>query len=74
VVSSGSADTNRDQRFKSIVLLDQSFGVGQVFGATGTPSAVAVDEQGRVASEVAVGAQGVLDLVRATPLQAKVGL
>jgi hypothetical protein len=36
-----------------------------VFGATGTPSAVAIDEEGRVASEVGVGAPAVLALLGA---------
>lgn len=74
VVSSGSADTNREQRFRSIVLLDQVFGVGRVLGVTGTPSAVAVDEHGYVTSEVVVGAQAVLELIRATPARAGVGV
>jgi thioredoxin-related protein len=65
VVSAGSAEANRDQGFRSPVLLDPVFGVGQVFGATGTPSAVAIDEEGRVASEVGVGAPAVLALLGA---------
>jgi peroxiredoxin len=74
VISSGSADTNRQQRFRSIVLLDQVFGVGRVFGSTGTPSAVAIDEDGRVASEVAVGAQAVMELVGARPARTGAGV
>jgi hypothetical protein len=47
------------------VLLDQSFATGQAFGASGTPSAVLVDAEGKVASEVAVGAPAVLELAGA---------
>jgi hypothetical protein len=45
--------------------LDQQFAVGRAFGASGTPSAVLVDTEGKVASEVAVGAPGVLELAGA---------
>jgi sec-independent protein translocase protein TatA len=47
----------------SPVVLDQQFVVGRAFGAGGTPSAVLVDEEGKIASEVAVGGQeAVLEL------------
>ena len=49
----------------SPVLLDQQFAVGRAFGASGTPSAVLVDAEGKVASEVAVGAPGVLEIAGA---------
>jgi len=52
------------------VVLDQHFAVGRAFGANGTPSAVLVDEEGKVASEVAVGAQAVLELAGANKAQA----
>src|SRR5204862_146021 len=57
VVSGGSADANRRQGFRSRVVLDPSFRVGNAFGAGGTPSAVLIDEDGTVASAVAVGGQ-----------------
>jgi thiol-disulfide isomerase/thioredoxin len=62
IVSSGSVEENRKQGFDSLVLLDQNFGAGNVLGAGGTPSAVIIDEQGMVASEVRVGASEVLAL------------
>jgi hypothetical protein len=37
--------------------------VGRAFGASGTPSAVLVNEHGRIASEVAIGAPSVLELL-----------
>ena len=49
----------------SPMLLDQQFAVGRAFGASGTPSAVLVDAEGKVASEVAVGAPAVLELAGA---------
>ena len=56
-----------------VSVLDQAFGVGRVLGVTGTPSAVAVGEHGRVASKVVVSAHAVLELIRATPARAGVG-
>jgi hypothetical protein len=63
VISSGTPEANRDQGFRSPVLLDGIFGAGVVFGAGGTPSALMIDEAGKVASEVALGAPDVLALV-----------
>jgi hypothetical protein len=48
----------------STVVLDQQFSVGRAFGASGTPSAVLVDKEGKIASGVAVGAPAVLELAR----------
>ena len=62
LVSTGDAERNRAQGIQSTMLLDQSFSVGRQFGASGTPSAVLVDADGRVASNVAVGAPAVLEL------------
>ena len=46
---------------RSSVVLDQpGMSVGRQFGATGTPMGVLVDEEGRIASELAAGAPAVL--------------
>lgn len=63
VISSGTPESNRAQGFRSPVLLDGIFGAGVVFGAGGTPSALVIDENGKVASDVAVGAPDVLAFV-----------
>jgi methylamine dehydrogenase accessory protein MauD len=65
VVSAGSEEANREMGLTAPVLLDQQFATGRAFGASGTPSAVLVDAEGKVASEVAVGAPGVLELAGA---------
>jgi len=65
VVSAGSEEANKEMGLASPVLLDQQFTTGRAFGAAGTPSAVLVDAEGKVASEVAVGAPGVLELAGA---------
>jgi thiol-disulfide isomerase/thioredoxin len=65
VVSAGSEEANREMGLASPVLLDKQFAVGRAFGASGTPSAVLVDAEGKVASEVAVGAPAVMELAGA---------
>ena len=64
VVSTGTVEANAAMKLHSSVMLDQGFQVGRAFGASGTPSAVLVDAEGRVASAVAVGAPAVLTLAR----------
>ena len=65
VVSAGTVEANEAMELSSPVVLDQEFAVGRAFGASGTPSATLVDEEGKIASEVAVGAPAVLELARA---------
>jgi peroxiredoxin len=65
VVSAGSEEANKEMGLTSPVLLDQQFAVGRAFGASGTPSAVLVDAEGKVASEVTVGAPAVMELAGA---------
>lgn len=65
VVSAGSPKANREQEFRSPVLLDPKFSVSERFGVPGTPAAVLVDADGRVASEPGVGAPAVLALMGA---------
>jgi peroxiredoxin len=62
VISAGSEQANREMGLSSTVVLDQQFAVGREFGAVGTPAAVLVDAEGKVTSEVAVGAPAVLEL------------
>jgi hypothetical protein len=70
VVSTGTVEDNKAMGLRSPVVLDQNFGVGSSFGASGTPSAVLVDSEGKVASEVAVGAPAVLGLAGASQKEA----
>jgi thiol-disulfide isomerase/thioredoxin len=62
VISAGTEEANREQGLSSTVVLDQNFATGRAFGASGTPSAVLVDAEGKVASDIAVGAPAVLEL------------
>jgi len=62
IVSTGSVKANRAMDLRSTVVLDQAFMIGRAFGATGTPTAVLVDALGKIASEIATGAQPVMAL------------
>jgi thiol-disulfide isomerase/thioredoxin len=65
-VSARTEEANRDMELSARVVLDEQFAAGRAFGASGTPSAVLVDAEGRIASEVAVGAPAVLGLAGAS--------
>ena len=64
VVSSGDAESTRAEGFASLVLLDESFEAGSAFGANGTPMAVLVGADGRIASDVVAGADAVMELAK----------
>jgi thiol-disulfide isomerase/thioredoxin len=64
LVSAGSAADNRAMGLQSTVLLDPSFQMGAALGANGTPMAVLVDSEGKVASEVAIGGPAVMELAK----------
>lgn len=63
VVASGPPEASRAMGLISPVLLDPSSATSVSFGAGGTPMAVRVDADGRVASGLAAGAQAVLRLL-----------
>jgi peroxiredoxin len=63
LVSGGSVEANREMRLHSTVLLDEKFSVGQLYGASGTPSALLIAATGKIGSGLAIGAPGVLGLL-----------
>jgi len=63
LVSSSSREANAQMGLKSTIALDDAFGVGKLYGANGTPSALLIDADGRIASGLVVGALGVLELL-----------
>lgn len=64
VISAGSIEANKAMGLRSPVLLDPRSEAMEAFGASGTPMAVRVDAEGRIASSLAVGAPAVLALAR----------
>ncbi|MDQ4120576.1 MAG: redoxin domain-containing protein [Acidobacteriota bacterium] len=63
VVSRGDVETNRKQNLNSPILLEQATEIQNLFGANGTPTGVIIDENGKIASEVAIGAEEVFALI-----------
>jgi thiol-disulfide isomerase/thioredoxin len=63
LVSGGTQDANRAMGLRATVLIDEGFAVGQKFGCRGTPSAVLIDANGKLASTLVVGAPAVLSLL-----------
>jgi peroxiredoxin/uncharacterized membrane protein YphA (DoxX/SURF4 family) len=63
VVSTGTQEASGEMGLSSPVVLDEQRAVGPAYGAPGTPSAVVVDEHGKIATELAVGAPAVLSLL-----------
>jgi hypothetical protein len=57
-------DMNEGLGFRSRIILDPAFEIGNEFGVTGTPSALVVEPDGTVGSKVAVGTDEVLELLR----------
>jgi thiol-disulfide isomerase/thioredoxin len=64
VVSRGSEDDNAALGLRAPIALDQESRAMQAFGSGGTPSAVLIDAEGKVASAVALGADAVFALAR----------
>lgn len=62
IVSSGDAEATRKEGFASRVLIDTDFVAAPAFAVGGTPMAVRINAEGRVASPLAVGADAVLAL------------
>ena len=69
LISTGTPEQNRALGLTAPIVLDSGFAAGRAFGAGGTPSAVLVDREGRIASGVACRrAQAVLTI--AAPVEA----
>jgi thiol-disulfide isomerase/thioredoxin/uncharacterized membrane protein YphA (DoxX/SURF4 family) len=63
VVSAGAVDDVRAEAFASTVLLDPEWTASAALGADGTPMAMLVDGDGRIASGLVTGAPAVLELL-----------
>ena len=64
VVSRGSPAANRSQGLQGTVVIDDSLSIARSFGVTGTPMAVLIDADGRIASKLAIGAEAALQIAR----------
>lgn len=68
VISSGTSDEVREEGFASPVLLDPDWAVAGAFGADGTPMAVLLGVDGRVAASLVTGGAAALALLGARDL------
>jgi thiol-disulfide isomerase/thioredoxin len=64
IISDGTVEENEAMGLSSPVVLDNSYVMEDAFGGTGTPAAVLIDAEGRIASGLAVGSSAVLELAR----------
>lgn len=67
-MSAGEAVSVKAENFASTVLLDPEWAVSGALGADGTPMAVRVSADGRIASGVVGGGPAVLELLGADEL------
>jgi thiol-disulfide isomerase/thioredoxin len=65
LISTGSVQENQAMELPTPIALDGTFAAGSAFGTTGTPSGILVDSEGKIASELAIGAPGVMALTAA---------
>jgi peroxiredoxin len=63
LVSSSSQEANAQMGLRSTILRDEKFAVGMLYGAGGTPSAVLIGTDGKIASGVVVGGTAVMGLL-----------
>jgi cation transport ATPase len=63
VVSTGTVAANKAMGLRSRIVLDPLFDAGRAFGARGTPSAVLIDSEGKIASPVAAGGAAIAALL-----------
>jgi len=59
IVSTGSEQENRAMGLRARIALNPGFTVGAAFGASGTPSAILLDDRGHVAGPLGVGGPAV---------------
>ncbi|GER90708.1 hypothetical protein KDW_48700 [Dictyobacter vulcani] len=67
IISSGTLEQNRLLGLRAPVLLGEDTNVRAQFGATGTPMAILIDAQGKIASALAQGSFEVLRLAYQNP-------
>jgi len=63
VFSEGDAEAHKEIGLKSPIVLDEGYKTAEKFGMFGTPSAVLVNEKGKIISETAIGADNIWALI-----------
>ena len=67
LLSGGDAEKHKELNLHSPILLEKEREVSKIFGMDGTPSAVLINENGKIVSEVAVGADQIWSLLGKSP-------
>jgi thioredoxin-related protein len=67
VLSNSEAEAHKDFDLESPVLLDKDFQIATKLGMAGTPSAILVNEEGKIVSETAIGADNIWTLLGKSP-------
>lgn len=63
VFSEGDVEAHKEIGLKSPIVLDEGYKTAEKFGMFGTPSAILVDERGKISSETAIGAGNIWALI-----------
>ncbi len=63
VLSEGEAEPHREMKINSPIVLDKERKISDELGMNGTPSAVLIDENGKIISETALGAEQIWALI-----------
>lgn len=63
IFSSGAREEHENLGVESPVLLDKNYEISRDLGMSGTPSAVLIDENGKIVSETAIGAPQIWALI-----------
>lgn len=69
VISTGTVEENRAMNLRSRVVLDRDARANAAFAAYGTPTAVLIDAGGRIASDLAIGAEAAMGLIRSRDVE-----
>lgn len=63
LISSGDADAHHEMNLQSPIILDNTHKIVGKLGMNATPSAVLIDENGKIASEIVVGSERIWTLL-----------
>ena len=66
LIAAGTTEQNAAMSLRSPVLLDQNRDAMRAFGASGTPSAIMIDESGHIASNLVAGAAAIFAVAKTT--------
>jgi peroxiredoxin len=67
LLSDGDAESNQKLNLQATIVLDKDRNLSNEFGMSGTPSAVLINENGKIVSETAIGADNIWKLLGRSP-------